>query len=82
MIVKICGIKRIEDAREAVKLGADRIGLLVGKKHYSNDFINAEKAREIIDGLTTPVLAVLATHLVDCNDIVNLVQAVGVTKVQ
>lgn len=82
MIVKICGIKRVEDARKAIELGADRIGLLVGKKHYSNDFIDVKKAREIVNGLTDPDPAVLVTHLTDCSEIINLVQEVGVTKVQ
>jgi len=41
MYVKICGIRRQEDALMAAQLGADAIGLLVGQRHNSPDFISA-----------------------------------------
>ena len=41
MYVKICGIRRQEDALLAAELGADAIGLLVGQRHNSPDFISA-----------------------------------------
>lgn len=40
MKVKVCGIRRIEDALNAVRFGADAVGLLVGQKHSANDFID------------------------------------------
>jgi phosphoribosylanthranilate isomerase len=47
MYVKICGIRRQEDALIAAELGADAIGLLVGQEHNSPDFISATVARDI-----------------------------------
>jgi phosphoribosylanthranilate isomerase len=41
MYVKICGIRRQEDALMAAELGTDAIGLLVGQRHNSPDFISA-----------------------------------------
>ena len=48
MYVKICGIRRREDALIAAELGADAIGLLVGQRHNSPDFISATIARDLI----------------------------------
>jgi phosphoribosylanthranilate isomerase len=47
MYVKICGIRRQEDALIAAELGADAIGFLVGQRHNSPDFISATVARQI-----------------------------------
>jgi phosphoribosylanthranilate isomerase len=47
MYVKICGIRREEDALLAAELGADAIGLLVGQKHNSPDFVSAAVARDV-----------------------------------
>ena len=47
--VKICGIKKREDALFAVRSGADAVGLLVRQVHASNDFIDKDKARDIVE---------------------------------
>lgn len=47
--VKICGITRAEDAREAVKQGADAIGLVFYAKSPRN--VSVTQAAEILSGL-------------------------------
>ena len=72
MYVKICGIRRQEDALLAAELGADAIGLLVGQKHNSPDFVSATVARDISGALPPSVEAVLVTHIEDVDELERL----------
>ncbi len=81
MRVKVCGIKSTEDALMAVFYGADAIGLLVGQKHSSTDFIDKEFAKKIVSHLPPFCSSVLVTHLVDNEEIVSLAQFIGVTTI-
>ncbi len=47
--VKICANKSIEDAKMCLEAGADIIGILVGQKHSSNDFVDKKTAKEITE---------------------------------
>ena len=82
MYVKICGIRRHEDALIAAELGADAIGLLVGQRHNSPDFISAAVAREISRTLPPSVEAVLVTHITEVDEIDRLLRQSGITAVQ
>src|SRR5437764_15376679 len=82
MYVKICGIRRHEDALMAAELGADAIGLLVGQRHNSTDFISAAVAREISRTLPPSVEAVLVTQLTEVDEIERLLRQSGITAVQ
>jgi len=82
MKVKICGIKTIEDALKAIEFGADAVGLLVGQKHTSNDFIDKEQAKSIVRALPPFCSSVLVTHLEDNGEIIALAKFVGVTTIQ
>jgi len=82
MYVKICGIRRHEDALIAAELGADAVGLLVGQRHNSQDFISAGIARDISRGLPPSVEAVLVTHVEDIDELERLLQQSGITTVQ
>jgi phosphoribosylanthranilate isomerase len=82
MYVKICGIRRHEDALIAAELGADAVGLLVGQRHNSQDFISAAIARDISRVLPPPVEAVLVTHMEDIDELERLLQQSGITTVQ
>ena len=82
MHVKICGIRRYEDALIAAELGADAVGLLVGQKHNSPDFISAAIARDISRTLPRSVEAVLVTHITEVDEIARLLRESGITAVQ
>lgn len=80
--VKICGIRRLEDALAAVEYGADAIGVLVGQRHRSPDFLDAADATAIVGALPPHTTSVLVTHLADPDEIVALATSIGVTAVQ
>ena len=82
MYVKICGIRRQEDALLAAELGPDAIGLLVGQKHNSPDFISAALASDIARALPPSVEAVLVTHVEDVDELERLLQESEITTVQ
>lgn len=74
--VKICGVRRLEDAELAAELGADAIGVLVGQRHPSGDFIDADLAREIVEALPDSVCGVLVSHLEDPGALLELIDQV------
>lgn len=80
--VKICGNKRLEDALQSIRLGADAVGLLVGQTHASRDFISPDTARSIVSQLPPFCTIVLVTQKTDVKEIVELVNFVGVNTVQ
>src|SRR5205085_3691019 len=82
MYVKICGIRRQEDALMAAELGADAIGLLVGQRHNSPDFISATVARDISRALPPSVEAVLVTHVEEIDELERLLQQSEITTIQ
>jgi phosphoribosylanthranilate isomerase len=82
MRVKICGIKRVEDVIMAAYCGADAIGLLVGQKHNSDDFIDIGLAQKIVKECPPYISPVLVTHLDDAEEISNLAYQIGVTSIQ
>ncbi|MDJ0509915.1 MAG: phosphoribosylanthranilate isomerase [Crocosphaera sp.] len=82
MRIKICGIKTVEDACLAIEQGADAIGLLVGKRHYSEDFISEDLAKKITKACPPYTSPVLVTHLKDWREIYNLATYISVTTIQ
>ena len=82
MRVKICGIKKVEDALKAIEYGADAIGLLVGQTHASKDFISKELAKEIVDSLPPFVSTVMVTHMTDVQTIIDFASFIGVSTIQ
>lgn len=82
MRVKVCGIKKVEDAIMAAHCGADAIGLLVGQRHVAEDFIKIDLARDIVKQCPPFVSTVLVTHLEDPKEIANLASQIGVSTIQ
>ncbi len=82
MYVKICGIRRHEDALIAAELGADAIGLLVGQRHNSPDFISATVARDIARALPSSVEAVLVTHIKEIDELERMLQESEIRTIQ
>ena len=80
--VKICGIRTIEDALLAVKCGADAVGILVGQKHPSPDFVSPDYAREICRYIPPFVAATLVTHYDNIDDITSTLSHVHPTAIQ
>jgi phosphoribosylanthranilate isomerase len=80
--VKICGIRRYEDARLAIDAGADALGFLVGQNHPSPDFLEVEQARAIVSVLPPFITSVLVTHVEDEKNVIELIHALGVSSVQ
>jgi len=66
----------------AAELGADAIGLLVGQKHNSPDFISATVARGISRALPPSVEAVLVTHTKEIDELERLLQQSEITTIQ
>ena len=82
--VKICGVRRVVDALAAIGAGADEIGLLVGQRHASGDFVSPETAAEIAAvcasmGKGTPVRV---THVTDPAEVHALARRIGSTAIQ
>src|SRR3954469_661773 len=80
--VKICGIRRVEDALLAIDAGADEIGLLVGQRHPSGDFITPARAAAIVAFCHGRVRPVLVTHVNTPDDVHALADTAGVHDIQ
>lgn len=82
MYVKICGVRREDDALLAAEFGADAIGLLVGRRHGSPDFISEQLAGRIARAVSSKVKAVLVTHVPEVDEIERLLAESGIGTVQ
>jgi phosphoribosylanthranilate isomerase len=82
MYVKICGVRREEDALLAAQSGADAIGLLVGRRHGSPDFISEQLAGRIARAVSSKAKAVLVTHVPEVEEIERLLRESGIGTVQ
>ena len=71
--VKICENKSIEEAQMCLNAGADIIGILVGQEHTSNDFVNKETAKEIVEYVNGRCDTSLVTHLTNADEIKNYI---------
>jgi phosphoribosylanthranilate isomerase len=82
MRIKVCGIRCVEDALLAAELGVDAIGLLVGKRHRSEDFLSQDEAKAIAAACPPLVTPVLVTHIENADEVVPLALDIGVFTIQ
>ena len=82
VVVQMAGIRNKEDALMCASWGVDVIGLLVGQKHTSDDFITKEMARDIKKALPKNVLTTLITHLENPNEIIEIAKFIDVDYIQ
>ena len=82
MLVKICANKSVVDAKMCIDAGADFIGILVGQKHKSVDFVDKYVAKEIVDFSKGKIKTVLVTHLKNADEIINLSKFIGNDVIQ
>lgn len=75
--VKICANKNINDAKMCLQAKADIIGVLVGQKHHSNDFIDKEQALKIRKYIAKKAKVALVTHLKNADEIIELTKFIG-----
>lgn len=80
--VKICANRSIEDAKMSLEAGADIIGILVGKQHESNDFVDKYTAKKITDYIGRRCDASLVTHLTNADEIIKLTKFIGNNVIQ
>lgn len=82
MKVKICANTSIEDAQMCIDAGADIIGILVGQKHASSDFVDRKTAKEICDYVNNRCDVSLVTHLTNADEIIELTKYIGNNVIQ
>ena len=82
MKIKICGIRRPEDAVLVAEAGADAIGILHGQQHPSPDFVDASTAAKILAALPPFVSGVLVTHVPDPVAVLKTIRELGFAHVQ
>ncbi|MFI3307091.1 MAG: phosphoribosylanthranilate isomerase [Mycoplasmatota bacterium] len=80
--VKICATKNSCQAQNIIESKADIIGLLVGQKHTSDDFITKEEAKEIVKFVDNRCDTSLVTHLLDSKTIIELTNYIGNNIIQ
>ena len=82
MLVKICANKSLSDAKMSIDAGADFLGMLVGQKHDSSDFIDKYIAKEIVNFAKGKIQTVLVTHLTNSDKIIELTKFIGNDVIQ
>ncbi|XGV97921.1 MAG: hypothetical protein ACAF41_03100 [Leptolyngbya sp. BL-A-14] len=80
--VKICGNKSIDEVLSASNLGADAVGLIVGVSHFSEDAIEPNIARKILNKIPVFVTVVLVTHMKTLEEILRIYEEVPAPVIQ
>ena len=80
--LQIAGITNVSDAIMCANAGFNIIGLLVGQKHESNEFITKELAKEIKNALPRAIKTTLITHLENADEIIEIAKYIDVDYIQ
>ena len=80
--IQIAGITNVEDAIMCAEKGVDIIGLLVGQKHNSTEFISPDLAKKIKQALPKTIKTTLITHLETADPIIEYAKFIDVDYVQ
>ena len=80
--IQMAGITSVDDALMCANLGVNIIGLLVGQKHESYEFISKELAKQIKDTLPKNVETTLITHLESAKEIIEIAKFIDVDFIQ
>lgn len=82
MNIQMAGIRNEKDALMCVECGVNIIGLLVGQRHTSDDFISKELAKKIKDALPRNIKTTLITHLENAKQIIEIAEFIDVDYIQ
>ena len=79
---KICGNRSVEEVSLAAAHGADAVGLIRGVTHTTEDEIDVETGRAILQAVPVFVDSVLVTHLEDSGKILEVYDQLSVLVIQ
>ena len=80
--IQMAGLTNVDDALMCANLGVNIIGLLVGQKHKSHEFISKELAKQIKDALPKNIKTTLITHLENAKEIIKIAKFIDVDFIQ
>jgi phosphoribosylanthranilate isomerase len=80
--IKICGNRTSEDLALAGRMGADAVGLIIGVRHRSEDALDPAVAAKLLRSVPLYVNAVLVTHLVTAEQVLELHKTVPASIIQ
>lgn len=80
--VKLCGIRSRSDLQVALGAGADAVGFICGVTHATEDALDRDAARALVDATPPYVSTVLVTHLDDSAAVLELARFTGVDTIQ
>ncbi|MEU6562263.1 phosphoribosylanthranilate isomerase [Nocardia nova] len=79
---KICGIRSEADLRAVVAAEADAAGFISGTTHFSEDEVDAERARRLSKMVPASIERVLVTHLTEAGAVLRLADRIEVECIQ
>lgn len=82
MRVKVCGIQNESDLKKAIDSDADAVGFLVGQIHQSARFILPSTAGRLARQLPPYISPVIVTHLINSDEIIEILDRAGIYCVQ
>lgn len=82
MYIKVCGIKRVEDAVMCYEAGATAIGCIIGAVFKTSDEVPVKTAKEIFNAVPDTMFKVVVTHITHPEVILYFIENTGCNAVQ